>query len=74
MAEYQQVEYTIDKQGNLIERVLNVKGKGCLDLTEEIEKALGVVEKREFLPEYEQAPTVEEAFQNQTVRQAMEPL
>jgi hypothetical protein len=32
MVEYQQVEYIIDKDGNVIERVLNVKGKGCLEL------------------------------------------
>jgi len=68
MAEYQQVEYTIDKQGNLIERVLNVKGKGCLDLTEEIEKALGVVEKRELLPEYNQVPAIEENVERQVER------
>lgn len=65
MAEYQQVEYTIDKEGNLIERVLNVRGKGCLELTEEIEKALGRVEKRELLPEYNQVPNVGEIEERQ---------
>ncbi|MFS8900510.1 DUF2997 domain-containing protein [Synechococcus sp. H60.2] len=70
MAEYQQVEYIIDKDGNVIERVLNVKGKGCLDLTEEIERALGTVQKRELLPEYDQAPVIdiEEGVQRQVER------
>jgi len=68
MAEYQQVEYIIDKDGNVVERVLNVKGKGCLDLTEEIEKALGTVQKRELLPEYDQAPVIEEDTQIQVER------
>jgi len=68
MAEYQQVEYIIDKDGNVVERVLNVKGKGCLDLTEEIEKALGTVQKRELLPEYDQAPVIEEDIQIQVER------
>ncbi len=68
MAEYQQVEYIIDKDGNVIERVLNVKGKGCLDLTEEIERALGTVQKRELLPEYDQAPVIEEDVQRQVER------
>ncbi|MFS8878412.1 DUF2997 domain-containing protein [Synechococcus sp. H55.11] len=68
MAEYQQVEYIIDKDGNVIERVLNVKGKGCLDLTEEIERALGTVQKRELLPEYDQAPVIEQDVQRQVER------
>ncbi|MFS8908830.1 DUF2997 domain-containing protein [Synechococcus sp. OH2] len=68
MAEYQQVEYIIDKDGNVIERVLNVKGKGCLDLTEEIERALGTVQKRELLPEYDQASVIEENVQRQVER------
>ncbi|MFS8859537.1 DUF2997 domain-containing protein [Synechococcus sp. H65.1] len=68
MAEYQQVEYIIDKDGNVIERVLNVKGKGCLDLTEEIERALGTVQKRELLPEYDQAPVIEQNVQRQVER------
>lgn len=68
MAEYQQVEYIIDKDGNVIERVLNVKGKGCLELTEEIERALGTVQKRELLPEYDQVPVIEEYVQRQVER------
>jgi len=65
MAEYQQVEYTIDKNGNLVERVLNANGKSCLDLTEDLESALGVVEKRELLPEYHQTVIPEENVQHQ---------
>jgi hypothetical protein len=68
MVEYQQVEYIIDKDGNVIERVLNVKGKGCLELTEEIERALGTVQKRELLPEYDQVPVIEEDVQRQVER------
>ena len=60
MANYQQVEYTIDKDGNLTEKVLNVKGEGCLALTAEVEAALGVVEKRDLLPEFLEQTVIEE--------------
>ncbi|WP_247218229.1 DUF2997 domain-containing protein [Synechococcus sp. C9] len=69
MAEYQQVEYTIDKDGNITEKVLNATGASCLDLTAEVEAALGVVEQRELLPSYYETPSATEETTNEQVSQ-----
>lgn len=66
MAEYQRVEYTIDKNGNIVERVLNATGSSCVDLTAELEEALGVVESKKLLPEYYAQHQEEEITGQQT--------
>lgn len=52
MAEYQQVEYRIGKDGKITERVINATGDSCTLTTSGVEQALGDVEGRELLPEY----------------------
>ncbi|MGC1396077.1 MAG: DUF2997 domain-containing protein [Coleofasciculaceae cyanobacterium] len=52
MAEYQKIEYRIGKDGKIIETVINASGESCTSTTKGIEKALGVVDSQEFLPEY----------------------
>jgi Protein of unknown function (DUF2997) len=52
MAEYQQIEYRIGKDGKIIETVLNASGPSCTETTAAIEQILGQVESRELLPEY----------------------
>lgn len=52
MSEYQRIEYSIGKDGKITEKVINGQGETCTETTKELEKALGEVEKREFLPEY----------------------
>jgi len=52
MSEYQRVEYYIGKDGKITEKVINGQGKTCTQITAEIEKALGNIEKQELLPEY----------------------
>jgi hypothetical protein len=52
MAEYQQVEYRIGKDGKVTERVINATGDSCTLTTSGVEQALGDVEGRELLPEY----------------------
>lgn len=52
MAEYQQVEYRIGKDGKITERVINALGETCAQTTAAIEDALGEIEGRELLPEY----------------------
>lgn len=50
--EIQEIEVTIGKNGQVEIAVRGVKGKGCLDLTSDLEKALGSeVVSREFNPE-----------------------
>jgi hypothetical protein len=52
MSEYQKIEYLIDKDGNIVERVIDGHGNTCLEATEGLEASLGAVTKRELLPEY----------------------
>ncbi|HAN45221.1 MAG TPA: hypothetical protein DCQ32_01555 [Cyanobacteria bacterium UBA8156] len=52
MAEYQRIEYTIDRNGKITERVLGGQGTNCLATTAAIEADLGTVTHRELLPEY----------------------
>ncbi|OLP17196.1 hypothetical protein BST81_17770 [Leptolyngbya sp. 'hensonii'] len=54
MAEYQKIEYRIDKEGKITEKVIGVTGPDCTTATAGIEQALGQVESRELLPEYDQ--------------------
>lgn len=44
--------FRILQDGTVEETVSGVKGTGCLDLTEKIEDALGVVQYRKEKPEY----------------------
>ena len=44
--------FRILQDGTVEETVSGVKGTGCLDLTEKIEEALGVVQYRKEKPEY----------------------
>lgn len=55
--ELQEIEVFIDKNGQVRIEVRGVKGMSCLDLTRDLEKALGgQVEAREMTPEaYETA-------------------
>lgn len=48
----QEIEVTIDKKGQVKVHVRGVKGKACLDLTKDLEIALGAqVITRELTPE-----------------------
>ncbi|MBD1844465.1 DUF2997 domain-containing protein [Cyanobacteria bacterium FACHB-63] len=70
MANYQQIEYRIGKDGKVTEMVLNGSGESCTLATEDLERSLGSIEERELLPEYhdsvDNALTVE---QSQTIQQ-----
>jgi Protein of unknown function (DUF2997) len=52
MAEYQQIEYRIRPDGQVVETVLGATGEACVSVTDEIEQAIGAVATREYLPEY----------------------
>lgn len=52
MAEYQQIEYRIGKDGKVTERVINATGSTCTETTSALEQALGSIESQELLPEY----------------------
>ena len=52
MSEYQKIEYLIDKDGKITERVIDGNSNTCLGTTSAIEASLGQVTNRELLPEY----------------------
>lgn len=54
MAEKFEIDFTIDDNGNVSFEVKGLKGKKCLEVTKDIEEALGVVVNREHTGEYYQ--------------------
>ena len=52
----QELEITIDIEGKVEVKVRGMHGPECLKTTENIENALGDVQKRAFLPEYYESP------------------
>lgn len=52
MADYQTIEYRIGKDGKITERVLNGSGTKCIEMTLEIERAIGTIESQKLLPDY----------------------
>ena len=52
MSEYQKIEFLIDKDGKITERVIDGNANSCLGSTAAIEASLGQVTNRELLPEY----------------------
>ena len=56
MADKDELEITIDKDGNVSIKVIGGDGSKCVELTKELEEALGLVDKRQFTEEYYQEP------------------
>ena len=55
-----ELEIKIDKDGNVTLKVIDGQGERCLDLTRDLEEALGLVTNRELTPDYyEDQETVE---------------
>ncbi|MDF2568818.1 MAG: hypothetical protein K0R55_422 [Sporomusa sp.] len=48
----EELEITIDANGNVSIKVAGAKGGKCLDITKPIEEALGEVKVRDMTPEY----------------------
>ena len=49
--QYYKIEFTINKDGNVTERVI-ASGSNCTAVTEQLEKAMGEVRSTQLLPEY----------------------
>lgn len=52
------IEYLIQPDGTIIERVINGEADSCLTATSAIEAELGVVEQRQLLPEYYETTSI----------------
>ena len=57
MADKHEIEIDIDDNGNVSFQVKGVKGKKCLEITKELEQALGIVVKQEKTAEFYQTDT-----------------
>lgn len=52
MAVKQELEIHISETGDISINVLDAKGKSCIDMTKELEAALGTVVQRDFKTSY----------------------
>ncbi|WP_040957817.1 DUF2997 domain-containing protein [Planktothrix agardhii] len=50
--QYYKVEFTINPDGTITEKVLNGSGNNCTELTKDLD--LGEVKSQELLPEYQE--------------------
>jgi hypothetical protein len=64
--EMKELEITIDRDGRVQVAVRGVQGEGCLDLTKNIEQAVGAVEERVHTAEFYEQP--ERIYDNQLVK------
>lgn len=69
MVKYQKIEYLVQKDGKITEKVINASGSSCVDATSGMEKALGEVESQELLPEYYEGDENLTETQNQSLQQ-----
>jgi len=54
--EPQEMEIIIDKEGRITVKVSGIHGNDCLSVTRDLESVAGVVEQREYTPEYYEQP------------------
>ena len=60
MPKQQTIKFSIRQDGTVTEEVMDAASNQCLDLTESIEKKLGVLQTRSFKPEFYQPAIVNE--------------
>ena len=65
MAQKHEIEINIDDAGNVSFEVKGVKGKKCLEITKELEQALGIVVKRENTSEMYQTEVQTDGYVQQ---------
>ena len=54
MADKDELEISIDKEGNVTIKVIGGDGTSCVELTKELEEALGLVDSRTLTENYYQ--------------------
>ena len=60
MPKQQTLKFTIRQDGHVTEEVIGSASAECLELTEQIDNKLGVLETRQFKPEFYQPAIVNE--------------
>lgn len=58
--EMQELEITIDNEGNVKVEVSGIRGEGCRALTKNIENAVGEIRERTCTADYYEQPVQEE--------------
>ncbi len=66
--EMQELEITIDRDGQMKIGVRGIHGEGCLALTKNLEDAVGRVETREYTSEYYEQPAEIQSYQENGLR------
>jgi len=66
--QYYKVEFTINPDGTITEKVLNGSGSNCTELTKDLD--LGEVKSQELLPEYHQQINQEQIYQEDNLWQS----
>lgn len=59
MADADELEIQIDADGNVTIKVVNGKGESCVDLTKQLEEALGTVSEQKLTDDYYVQPVEE---------------
>ena len=65
MADKHEIKIDIDDDGNVSFEVKGAKGKKCLEITKELEEALGMVVSREHTGEYYETGVQIQSHQDQ---------
>ena len=63
------IKFSVGQDGSVAEEVIGLMSGECLDLTKEIENQLGIVNSRDFKPEYYQSQENVTLQQNQNENQ-----
>ena len=64
MAGKQELEISINSEGEVSINVIGAKGKKCIDLTKDLEDALGVVTQWEAKPQFYEQDTENSSYIN----------
>lgn len=64
MAKKDELEISISSDGEVSINVIGAKGKKCLDLTKDLEEALGIVTNRETKPQFYEQETNTSSYIN----------
>ncbi len=64
MARQNELEISINPDGEVSIKVIASKGKKCLDLTKDLEEALGIVTQRETKPQFYENDTNNSSYIN----------
>ena len=64
MAKKDELEISISNDGEVSINVIGAKGKKCLDLTKDLEEALGIVTNRETKPQFYEQDTENNTYIN----------